>query len=132
MKTAGRVISIVGGAFALTFALGLIVGSVLLFMINVPEIKESFLNLLNDLTEKTSVPFNDLADFIIAGSIFSGILNLVFAVFTVLAGIFSLLCHKNKSYPLTIVFGAIAYFQFLVVLGAIFGLIFDKKVEGQQ
>jgi hypothetical protein len=129
MKTTGRVFSIIGGVFALTFAFGLIVGSIFMFLVNVPEIKESFINLLNDLTERTSVPFNDFADIIITGSIVSGIINIVFAVFAVLAGIFSLLCHKNKNYVLTIVFGAIAYFQFFVVLGAIFGLIFDKKTE---
>ena len=49
MKTTGRVFSIIGGVFALTFALGLIVGSIFMFLINIPEVKESFLNLLNDL-----------------------------------------------------------------------------------
>ena len=129
MKVVGRVFSIIGGVFAILFGIGLVLGSVLILLLNVPEIKDYFMEAMQYLTDQTSLPFTHYADLIIEGSTFAAIINLIAAALSFIAAGFSLSCHKKKTYIASIVFGALAYFQFFVVLGAIFGVIFDKKTE---
>ena len=129
MKNVGRIFSIIGGVLAILSGVSLLVSGIIMLLLNVPEIKDSFLNIMQEAASHTSFPVMKVAEYILAGATVSAIINFIAALFAVLAGIFSFNCHKNKSYIITIVFAALAYFQIFVILGSIFGLIFDNKKE---
>ena len=129
MKNVGRIFSIIGGVLALVFSVSLIFSGVFMILMQFDFIKSLYMEFLQMLTDLTSLPFINYSDFLLKGTLVRGILRLVFSIVCVIACIFSFTCHKNKTYIATIVLGTIAYFQFFVVLGAIFGLIFDRKKE---
>ena len=129
MKNVGRIFSIIGGVLAILSGVGLIGYGVCLLMLNVPEVKNVFLDIMQFVQDKTSLPFLKYADLMILGSTVSAIIQFVVAALCFVAGGLSLTCHKSKAYVATIIVGALAYWQVFVILGAIFGLIFDKKQE---
>ena len=129
MKNVGRIFSIIGGVLAILCGVGLIGYGVSLLLLNLPEVKDIFLEAMQKLAEITHLPFVKFAELAMASAVVNAIIQFVFAVISFVAGGLSLACHKNKAYVATIVLGALAYFQVFVVLGAIFGLIFDKKKE---
>ena len=129
MKYVGRIFSIIGGVIALLTGFGLIVCGVCFLLINVPEVKEIFLKGIQFAQDKSSVPLMDYVDYMIAASTISAIFQFLFAAVCFVGGGLSLACHKNKSYVATIVLNAIGCFNTFAILGAIFGIIFDRKAE---
>ena len=127
MKKVSQIFSIIGGVLAILCGVGLVLSSVLMLLLNVPEIKDIFMDTMQKAADASNLPLMDYANYILAGATASAIINFVFAVFCFVAAFFSFSCHKKKSYVPTIVFGVLAYCQLFVILGAIFGLIFDKK-----
>lgn len=129
MKNVGRIFSIIGGVLAILTGLGLIGYGVSLLLLNVPEVQSIFLEVMEKLAKLTHLPFMKFADVAIAGSVVNAIVQFVFAAISFVAAGLSFSCHNTKAYIPTIVLGVIAYFQLFAILGAIFGIIFDKKKE---
>ena len=129
MKNVGRIFSIIGGAIALVTGFGLIICGVCFLLINIPEVKELFLKGVQFVQDKSSVPFMDYVDYMIAASTISAIFEFVFAAVCFVGGGLSLSCHKSKSYVATIVLNVIGCFNTFAILGSIFGIIFDNKKE---
>ena len=129
MKFVGRIFSIIGGVLGILAGLGLIGCGVCLLLINVPEVKNLFLDAIQFVEDKSNVPLTNYVDLMIAGSIVSAIFQFLFAALCFVGAGLSLSCHKSKNYIATIVINVIAYFETFAILGAIFGAIFDKKQE---
>ena len=129
MKKVGQIFSLIGGILGILSGVGLVVTGVLTLLLNVPEIKDIFLESMQKLADLTKLPLMDYANYMIAGATVSAIINLIIAVLCFIAAGLSFVCHKKKTYIPTIVLGALAYFQIFIILGAIFGCIFDKKEE---
>ena len=129
MKNVGRIFSIIGGVLGIVTGFGLVICGVCFLLINIPEVKEVFLRGIQFAQDQSNVPLMDYVDFMIAGAVVSAIFEFVFAAICFVGGGLSLVCHKNKNYIATIVLNVLACFNTFAVLGAIFGLIFDKKSE---
>ena len=129
MKNVGRIFSIIGGVLGIVTGFGLVICGVCFLLINIPEVKEVFLRGIQFAQDQSNVPLMDYVDFMIAGAVVSAIFEFVFAAICFVGGGLSLACHKKKNYIATIVLNALACFNTFAVLGAIFGLIFDKKSE---
>lgn len=129
MKTVGRIFSIIGGVIGILTGLGLIGFGVCLLLINVPEIKDLFLDAIQFAEDQASIPLMKYADAMIAGAVVSAIFEFIYAAICFIGAGLSLACHKNKSYIATIILNVIGCFNTFAILGAIFGIIFDKKSE---
>lgn len=129
MKFVGRIFSIIGGVLGILAGLGLIGTGVCLLLINIPEVKDLFLDIIQFAEDKTSVPFSNYVDLMITGSIICAIVEFIYAAICFTGAGLSLSCHKNKAYIATIVLNVIGCFNTFAILGAIFGVIFDKKNE---
>ena len=129
MKNVGRIFSIIGGVIGIVTGFGLVICGVCFLLINIPEVKDAVLRGIQFAQDQSNVPFMDYVDFMIAGAVISAVFEFVFAAICFVGGGLSLTCHKNKSYVATIVLNALGCFNTFAVLGAIFGLIFDKKSE---
>ena len=129
MKTVGRIFSIIGGVIGILTGLGLIGFGVCLLLINVPEIKDLFLDAIQFAEDQTSLPLMKYTDAMIAGAVVSAIFEFIYAAICFIGAGLSLACHKNKSYIATIILNVIGCFNTFAILGAIFGIIFDKKSE---
>ena len=129
MKKVGQIFSLIGGILGILTGVGIVISSIVMFCLNVPEIKDAFLEGMQKLSDLTKLQFIDYANLMISGATVSAIINLIFAVICFVAAGLSFVCHKNKSYIPTIVLGVLAYCQVFIILGAIFGIIFDKKQE---
>ena len=129
MKFVGRIFSIIGGVIGILAGLGLIGFGVCLLLINVPEIKDLFLDAIQFAQDKTSIPLMKYTDAMIAGAVVSAVFEFIYAAICFVGAGLSFACHKNKSYIATIVLNVIGCFNTFAILGAIFGAIFDKKSE---
>lgn len=129
MKFVGRIFSIIGGVIGILAGLGLIGCGVCLLLINVPEIKNLFLDAIQFAQDKTSIPLMKYTDAMIAGAVVSAVFEFIYAAICFVGAGLSFACHKNKSYIATIVLNVIGCFNTFAILGAIFGAIFDKKSE---
>ena len=129
MKNVGRIFSIIGGVLGILAGFGLVISGVCFLLINIPEVKDVFLRGVQFIQDKSNVPFMDYVDFMIAGAVISAIFEFVFAAICFVGAGLSFACHKNKSYIPSIVLNAIGCFNTFAVLGAIFGIIFDKKQD---
>ena len=127
MKNVGRVFSIIGGVFGILTGFGLVICGVCFLLINIPEVKEAFLNGITFIEEQSSIPFTEYVDFMIASATVAAIFQFVYAALCFVGAGLSLSCHKSKSYIGTIVLNVLACFNTFAILGAIFGAIFDKK-----
>ncbi len=129
MKKVGQIFSVIGGVFAILAGVGVVISAILMLLLNIPNVKDAFMELMQKIAEASSLPIMDYANYVVAGATVSAIINLCFGILCFLAAGFSFVCHKKKNYIATIVISALAYFQIFAVLGAIFGLIFDNKKE---
>ena len=129
MKYVGRIFSIIGGVIGILAGLALVGCGVCFLLINVPEIKSLFLDAIQFAQDQTSIPLMKYTDAMIAGAVVSAVFEFIYAAICFTGAGLSLSCHKNKSYIATIVLNVIGCFNTFAILGAIFGVIFDKKNE---
>ena len=69
MKNVGRIFSIIGGVLGILTGFGLVFCGVCFLLLNVPEVKGIFLDLIQLAQDKTSVPFTDYVDYMMAGAV---------------------------------------------------------------
>ena len=129
MKNVGRIFSIIGGVVGIVTGFSLVVCGVCFLLLNVPEVKNAFLDAIQMLQDKTNVPFMNYVDLMMASVIVSAVFLFIYAALSFVGAGLSFACHKNKTYIPSIVLNVLACFNTFAILGAIFGCIFDKKAE---
>lgn len=132
MKNVGRIFSIIGGIFSILSGITVLLSGVLCICLSIPAIKDAVVEYAESIEADVSFPIMEYLNYMIAGAIVSGVILLVYAVFFFIAGGLSLGCHRKHSYIATIIFSVLTGFQILMLLGAIFGMIFDKKPMEQE
>lgn len=126
MKVVGKIFSIIGGILGILSGICFLIYGIALMLLAIPEVKDIFTQAMDQVSGMMPAYVVQYMDYLIAGAMVSGIVLIVLSIFAFIAGGLSLKCHNKKNYVPTIVLNVLAGFQVLAILGAIFGLIFDK------
>ena len=132
MKKVGQIFSVLGGVFSIFSGLFFILFAILCFCLAIPDVKQLILEGLASWEDSSSYPIAEYVDILIAGASGFGIGFLISSVFYFVAGGLSFGCQKKGRYIGAIVFSILTGVQFFILLGAIFGMIADKKARNTQ